>query len=245
MPVFFVSSSNIDNERISVLDTNDIRHITSVLRLKEGDMLTISDDNGYNYQAKIIHINNEKIETKVVEKIKSEKKLKTNIVLAQSILKSAKQDIVLQKASELGVNKIIPFISRYTVVKFDNDKDKSSKVQRWQKICTEAAKQCERAVLPQVDNITIFNQILNLNGFDIKIACVERELAVSLKEALTLYPSALNILIILGPEGGWSPEEKKMLQGSDIISVSLGNIILRAETAAIAVISNVIYEYEQ
>jgi 16S rRNA (uracil1498-N3)-methyltransferase len=191
------------------------------------------------------------IETKITDKYFSDKKLNTKITLAQSIIKSHKQDFLIQKATELGVGTITPFISKNTVVKFDSEKDKFQKVQRWQKIVYESTKQCQRGDLAEITPILSFNEIVNLNGneFDFKIVCSEKENAFSIKQFLVekkadilSYP--VNILLVIGPEGGWDDKEIQKFAENGFASVTLGKLIYRAETAAIAAVSHIIYEYE-
>jgi len=178
--------------------------------------------------------------------IASKEKLKINIILAQSIIKSQKQDFLIQKATELGVRTIIPFISKNTVVKFDSEKDKLSKVQRWQKIVYESAKQCKRGDLAEIKPVSTFDEVINLEGYDLKIVCSEKEDAFSIKQFLSENKVAENadILLVIGPEGGWSNKEINKFVENGFASVTLGKLIYRAETAATVAISHIIYEYE-
>ena len=243
MSQFFVKPENIEDNRILITNKSDIKHISNILRLKTGEIIYISDENKFIYETAISSINKDFIEVKIIQKQESNKKLKINITLAQSILKGQKQDIVIQKATELGVKKIIPFISQNTVVKINSDKDGILKAQRWQKIADEAAKQCERVDLLQVMPISTINKVISLSQYDLKITCLERETG-TIREFLKKMPHANNILLITGPEGGFDKKEAELFIQHNIPTVSLGNLILRAETAVITAIANVIYEYE-
>jgi len=246
MPQFFIKSENITNDTVLINNFSDINHIKKVLRLGKGDRLVLSDDNYIVYETEITNILDTGVETKVLQSFKSNRILKSNITLAQSILKSAKQDIIIQKATELGVNTIIPLITKNTVVKFANDKEKNQKIQRWQKISYEASKQCQRPGIPQIDSILTLDELVKMKNFDIKFVCVEREPELSIKEFMqnSKQNTPANILLIIGPEGGWDDKEFSLFKENDIARVSLGNLILRAETAAITAISDVVYEYE-
>lgn len=244
MPQFFIKSENVQDDLIFITDMSDINHISNVLRYEQGDKLTLSEQSGHLYQVEILAIKLDLIETKIISKENSDKALKTNIVLAQSILKSQKQDLVIQKAVELGVNQIIPFISKNTVVKFESEKDKKHKVDRWQKIANEASKQCERVSLPEVRQIISFNELMALTDFDVRFVCVERNAENTIKSFLRENQKKDNVLVIIGPEGGWDKSELNKFNEYNVNQVSLGNLILRAETAAIMAISDVIYEYE-
>lgn len=244
MPLFFATRENICDDNICITNKADIQHITGVLRLKKASELIITGEDGFIYNTKILEINEDNIQTKVIDKSISNKKLNINITLAQSILKAAKQDLVIQKATELGANAIIPLTTKNTVVKFENDKDKYQKISRWEKICYETIKQCERADFPSIKPVMGLKETLSLTGFDTKIACVERSTDITLKQALKYTPSAKNILLLIGPEGGWTDDEISLLKKENVQCASLGNMILRAETAAITAISGAIYEYE-
>ena len=151
MPQFFVKQANVNESTIIITEKSDIKHISSVLRLKNSDHLTLIDENEFTYKTQIIEILPDLITTKVIDKIQSKKKLNISLTLAQSILKSSAQEFVIQKATELGVKEIFPLITKYTVVKINSEKDKLQKLERWQKIAYEACKQCERANIPTVN----------------------------------------------------------------------------------------------
>ncbi len=248
MPQFFIKNENVKDNEIFITNQNDIYHITNVIRLKKGDeIVLVSAQQGIVYNCKIMSACKELITTKVIESYKGERKLKNNIVLAQSILKSQKQSIVIQKAAELGVREIMPYISKHTAVKLDSEKDKISKIQRWQKISYEAAKQCKRTGIGRIDKILTLQEVANLKDFDMKLVCSEKKTEHSIKSFLQKFNTknkVNNILVIIGPEGGFSDEEIELLHNNNISSVTLGNLILRAETAVITAIGNIIYEYE-
>lgn len=248
MPQFFISSQNIINNNIIIDKLSDIKHITNVLRLNKGDRIMLAEPGSYVYESEISIIKPDLIETIILNKYKSDKKLNINITLAQSVLKSQKHDFVIQKAVELGVKIIIPFISQNTVVKMESEKDKAQKLSRWQKIAYEASKQCKRIDMPEIDHIIDLNKLIELNNFDIMFACAERKASSSIKEFLLKNKIKIDInssiLVIIGPEGGWSDEELNLFNDNNISLVNLGNLVLRAETAAITAISNIIYEYE-
>jgi len=246
MPQFFINKENIQEDKILITNSSDINHITNVLRRKKKDELIISGSENFVYEVEIVSIKPDLIETKIIDSYFSDKTLKISITLAQSIIKSQKQDFLIQKATELGVRTIIPFVSKNTVVKFDSEKDKLSKVQRWQKIVYESAKQCKRGDLAEIKPISAFDEVINLENFDLKIMCSEKENAFSIKQFLSENKVAdnINILLVIGPEGGWSDKEIDKFTKKGFASVTLGKLIYRAETAATVAISHIIYEYE-
>lgn len=247
MHQFFIKEENLCEDKILITDKSDINHITNVLRHKKKDRLFLTGIQNFIYEAEIISIKPDLIETVIIEKYFSDKSLKVNITLAQSIIKSQKQDFLIQKATELGVKTIIPFSSKNTVVKFDSEKDKLQKVQRWQKIVYESSKQCKRGDIAEIKPIASFDEILNLDEYDMKIVCSEKENSLTIKQFFQgIEPkfAPVNILLIIGPEGGWDTQEINKFAEKNIASVTLGKLIYRAETAATAAISHIIYEYE-
>jgi len=248
MPQFVIDSENIKNNEIFITDKDDIKHISNVLRCNPGNKLTLIELDKYIYQTEITNIKKDCIETKILNKEIADKKLHINITLAQSIIKSHKQDYIIQKSTELGVNRIIPFISKNTVVKIHSEKDNFQKVDRWLKIVHESVKQCERANIPQISHIISFNELIEINDFDVKLVCTERDTNLSIKEFLRNNPAdkskEFKILLIVGPEGGWDNSELAIFKEKNIPQVTLGKLILRAETAVTTALADIIYEYE-
>ena len=243
MPHFFISTSDINQDIITVSDKENFHHIAKVLRAKIGETLLLVDENQTQYKVEVKNIDSKSITTKVVETSKSQHSLGLQLYLAQSVLKTDAQNLVVQKATELGVKGILPVISDNCVIK---DSVVHAKVDKWQKIANEAVKQCERTDFPQILTPVSLKQLLESNDYDIKIACVERNQTQSLKaclKALNVHKEA-KILVIIGPEGGFSSRELSVLEHADLYRVSLGSLILRAETAVITALSNVIYELE-
>ena len=245
MPQFLITSKEISKETIIIHQKSDIKHIADVLRCKKGDKILFVDEKEMLYETRLLDFSKDYLKAEIVKKEKSIRRLNTDITLIQSILKSSAQDFTIQKATELGVGAILPIISKYTVVKIENEKDKQKKIEKWQKIALESCKQCERSKTPAILPIKTLQESIKIN-FDIKIACVERTSETSLKDFLrkTNYQPTQKIAAFIGPEGGWSDSEIEFFDKNNIPKVSLGNLILRAETATINVLSGIIYEYE-
>jgi 16S rRNA (uracil1498-N3)-methyltransferase len=246
MQGFFVQAGNISGKSIIITEKSDINHIKNVLRCKKGDGLILKSTENRVFEVVIKSIEQEIINCEIVSSYISDRVLKTNITLAQSIIKSQKQDYIIQKATELGVKRIIPFISRNTVVRFESDKDRAHKLQRWQKIVYESAKQCQRGDIAEVTEISTLDEVLKQDGFDLKVLCSEKAADVSLKKFLKDNPVAegANVLVIVGPEGGWDDSEIEKFVKAGITPLTLGKLIYRAETAVVAALAQVIYELE-
>jgi len=153
-------------------------------------------------------------------------------------------DWIIQKSVELGVSRIVPVMTRYSVVQL-NDADSHKKTERWMRIAREAAKQCKRALVPGVDNpVTFEDAIIMSQSVDTGIVLYENEQKKCLKELLKCYTidGIGSIALFIGSEGGFSENEIDLCIKSGFISVGLGKRILRAETAAISVLSILMYE---
>lgn len=240
MPNFFVDLADTAKNLIFIRKKTDINHILNVLRAVKGDNITLISEDKKVYETVIKSISQDLIECEILSSYVSDRILNINITLAQSIIKSQKQDFLIQKATELGVREIIPFISRNTVV----NPDKSNKIKRWQKIVYESAKQCQRGDLTKISDIIGVKELLKLEGFDLRVLCSEKKADISIKQFLSQNSGKSNILLIIGPEGGWDDSEIDMFLNAGIKPVTLGKLVYRAETAATAAISQIIYEYE-
>lgn len=160
----------------------------------------------------------------------------------QGLPKADKMEYIIQKTTELGVKRIIPVKMERCVAKI-NDKDKINKIDRWRKIAEVAAKQSQRDTIPVIDEIIKLNDI-NIDKYDVFIIAYEKEKNISIKNLLQKNKQSKNIGILIGPEGGINEKEIKLLQEKGGKLVSLGERILRTETAPIALISMIIYELE-
>lgn len=245
MPHFFISTSDINQDIITVSDSENFHHISRVMRAKIGETLVLVDENATQYKVVVKNIDSKSIITKVVETLKVNHSLGLSLYLAQCVLKTDAQNLVVQKATELGVKGIVPIVSDNCVIK---TQVADAKIPKWQKIANEAVKQCERTDFPVVGNLTTLEKILADSSYDIKIACVERNQSMTLKSCLRkiLPVEDKKILVIIGPEGGFSAKELALLNSCDgVYKAGLGKLILRAETAVVAALSNIIYELEQ
>lgn len=243
MPHFIINSGSVKDDKIRVSDKELYNHIARALRAKLGETLMFIDENEVQYITRIEEITNHDIYTKVVYSYKSDRKLPLNLYLAQSVLKPDAQFNVIQKATELGVKGIIPLYTDNCTVKPGIIKEK---VDKWQKIAVESVKQCERADIPKIFDLSNLDDIIKCKDFDIVLAFVEKHADSTLKEYFkqNKTPESKSILVIIGPEGGFSEREFKLLEDRKIPKVSLGNLIYRADTAVIAALSNVIYGIE-
>jgi len=241
---FFVGPSDIGTDTIEITDRNDIKHISKVLRLRAGDELEISDSVKFEYAAKIISANQSSILLKILDKQGFAREPEIKVTLYQGLPKLGKMDSIIQKSVELGVHSIVPVFTARSVVMEKQDFEK--KLKRWNKISAEAVKQCKRGVVPEVRDVTNFNEMISeLNRYDLALLPYEDEENTSIKNALKdLKNPVKKIALIIGPEGGFSKDEARMVVDGGGVSVSLGKTILRTETAGPAALAMIMYELE-
>ena len=243
MPHFFINKKNIDNDLVIIDDKENYQHIARSLRAKIGENLKLIDENRIQYLGKIINIDKDSIKLQIEKKYPSENDLKFDLYLAQSPLRSDCQSFVIEKATELGVRGIYPvYTDNCAVSKTVIEK----KIEKWQRIMQEASKQCERADVPECYELTTIEALLNSSDkFTRIIAFCERDYKLSMKVYFRENPinKEEKILVFVGPEGGFSKREFEIFKNNDIIMLSLGDLILRAETAVIVGLGNIIYEF--
>lgn len=228
----YFAKNKIDNTFI--LEESDIHHITNVMRMKNGELIEVVFSNTL-YQCKVDFSNGFNI---FLEKTLESHNNDTGIVLIVPVLKEQKMDLVLQKATELGVSRIIPIITERCIVKV-NDKE-LKKIDRWKKIVKEASEQSKRINVPIIDNI---KKIEDLNFSDgVKLVCSTREKNKNIKKIMQYEKKCAKMYIVVGPEGGLSTDEEVRLNNLGYISISLGNRILRVETVPLFILSVINYE---
>lgn len=228
----------VDNKELE-LDISDKRHIINVMRMNLNEYFQIV----YNkkiYTCEIIEINKKDVKYKVVNEEIFDEEKEYKVIIATSIIKEQKMDYILQKGTELGVDEIIPFVSERTVVKIDSKKD--NKISRWKKIVKEASEQSHRLEIPKIHDIIKFQELINMD-FDLKIFCNTNEMSKNIKKVLQDSKKCDTILIVVGPEGGFSEKEIKFLSENNFVSTTLGSNILRAETVPLFVLSVINYEF--
>lgn len=241
MPKFFVSPDKVSGNTIRI-DTGDVQHITRVLRLEKGDVVTISDSTGTDYEAEISQIGKDAVICNILSEKKNSSESNISVTIFQALPKGTKMEYIIQKNTELGVVKIVPCALSRCVVKLDG-KDAKKKCERWQKIADEAAKQSGRGVIPVIGDVMSFKAAAEeMKKSDFSFVPYESEEDTGLKELLKMHTDAVNISFMIGPEGGFAPEEIAYLDDMGIKRVTLGPRILRTETAGEATLAILMYE---
>ena len=238
MPHFFINSNNKTDNKIVISDVDNYRHIARSLRARCGENLLLIDENQIQYETKISEINSKEVVCEIEKSYLSKRDLEFDLYLAQSPLRSDAQLTIMEKATELGVRGVYPVFT-------DNCALRVNKQEKWQKVMFEASKQCERAKIPTCFAPTTFEELLQ-KDFDKIIVLAERSTEKSLKQYLSENPTKKGekILAIIGPEGGFSQKEFDFFKSKNLPLISLGDLILKAETAVIVTLGDIVYEYQ-
>ena len=214
------------------LGADEARHLREVLRLKTGDEVYVFDGRGREFRCVVVASRRDTPELRIEaesEPAKPESHLQLNLCVA--LLKGDKFDLVVQKATELGVTTITPLITRYADIHLRDESDATKRVARWQRIALEAAKQSGRAFVPEISLPVQFESVLDTNGLGVMFS----ERGGESLENLTRQPTSQSVTALVGSEGGWSDEEIETARARNFHVITLGGRILRAETAAITV----------
>ena len=220
------------------LSDSDWHHIKNVMRMNDGDNIIVVYDS-IKYLCKVDLNKNIAFITNIYSSSSCENDVK--ICIAQGLIREQKLDIVLKMCTELGMYKYYPVNMSRSVVKIDKNVY-SKKVNRWQSICKEAAEQSHRDFVPIINDIIEFDELLKLD-YDVKIVCSTKQNLINIKNLLQKYKKCDKMLMVIGPEGGISPLEEQLLIDANFVPVSLGNRILRTETAPVYINSILNYNY--
>lgn len=257
MPHFFIKSKNVNNGYALVNDEENYKHIAKSLRARVGEKLLLIDENKKQYETVIEQITNREITAKIENSYQSTRSLGFRLYLAQSPLRSDAQSVIIEKAAELGAEAVYPVLTDNCSL---NKSIIEKKIAKWQRIMYEASKQCERADIPTCNELTTIESLINSRhcgsstqshyegselSFDKIIAFCERRTQKTLHEFCAENPikKGEKVLVIIGPEGGFSDREFELFEKNNIPMLTLGDMILKAETAVIVALGNVIYEY--
>ncbi|WP_409341367.1 16S rRNA (uracil(1498)-N(3))-methyltransferase [Paenibacillus sp. MBLB4367] len=249
MQRYFITPDRFGTDRVSVTG-DDAHHLTRVMRAQVGDKFICSDGQNREALAEITQLGKDAVEAAIVELLPMTSEPAIQVWVAQSLPKGDKMETVIQKGTEIGATRFIPFISERTIVQYDERKE-SKRLERWHKIAKEAAEQAHRNRIPVIEPMHSWKQLLRRAG-DVQLAlvCYEKEGQLQLRELLrgalgrqSVEPSDQHcVLLIVGPEGGFTEKEIAEAEEAGIKSISLGKRILRTETAALVGVTCILYE---
>ncbi|WP_422660314.1 16S rRNA (uracil(1498)-N(3))-methyltransferase [Paenibacillus sp. EC2-1] len=249
MQRYFVSPEQFKGDRVEITG-EDARHITKVMRGKPGDTFIVSDGISREALVEIESLEQTSVITVVTEPLEMTHEPRLKVTIAQSLPKGDKMETVIQKCTEIGAVTFVPFISERTIVQYDAKKE-SKRLERWRKIAKEAAEQAHRNIIPEVEQPLTWKKLLDtFASYDIVCFCYEKEHGSQLRDVLKPFTaqsmqepgSTAKLLLLVGPEGGFTEEECRAAEEAGAISVGLGRRILRCETAGMTALACALYE---
>lgn len=236
MPRFFID--RLPEDGMLALEGENAHHAARVLRLRPGEAVTLCDGRGTDYDCVVSSVGRDAVICRVQDSHPAVTEPKQRLTLFMALPKGDKMEWIVQKAVELGASEIVPYLSQNCVSRPDRT---DKKVERWQKIATEAAKQCGRGVLPRVGSVIAVEQaIVRAAQSETALFLYENETQTGLRDALA-DGLGKDVSLLVGPEGGFAPEEAAAAKNAGLKSVSLGTRILRCETAPIAALAAILY----
>ena len=233
MHSFFCPSKYISNGAATITDKKEVHHILRVARIKDKEEVVIFDEHNRRYHSKLTSSGKEKIVFEVLGPWENHSGYNMKLTVACAIPKNSRMDDLIDKLTQLGVDRIIPLVTERTVVKF-NFKKKELRNERWNKIMLSAVQQSKGVIIPVVDPITEYDSLIdNCRDFELRLIPHLEGSRRGIKEVLGAsdYKS---VLVMIGPEGDFSPREIKKALAHGFVAVSLGPNTLRVETAAVS-----------
>lgn len=237
MSRFYVPKENVGDREI-VIDGKEAHHILDVMRMKDGDDVVIFDGTGREYAGfiKFVDARGKSLVVEIVRTKYPTEDSKPEIILAQAMPKKDKMDYIVEKGTELGVSRIIPVETQRTIVKVDDERGRK-KVERWRKIALGSAKQCGRSDIPTIEKIQKFPDIVKtLDSYDLVLVAWLSDSTEPIKDVLSNFSKG-KVIVFIGPEGDFTSEEIDMIDMDNCHFVSLGDRVLKSDTAGLYVLS--------
>lgn len=236
MPVFFITAAQVHNGTVTIVGPL-LDHLRASLRVQAGEEIRVGDEQRRRYRISITRIGRHELVGRIVQEEQEPDRRSPPLILAPALLKGDRMDWLVQKATELGVSSIVPLITRYSVVRPRATRIPHQRL-RWERIALEAAQQSERWDIPTLEDPRDFDEFVprqpDTHG---RLILNERASGHSLLAVPLPEDATRPIVLVVGPEGGWAPEELEQARARGFSFVTLGNRILRAETAALAGLS--------
>ncbi len=221
------------------LEGDEAKHLAQVLRVKEDDWITVFDGLGNHAEAKVLSVSKQRVDL-MLGLAESKERTLPEITLAQAIPKGKNMDWIVQKSVELGVSKIVPLVTRHTIVS-----PGGNKADKWRRTALEACKQCAQLTIPEISDPVAYDQWIETKDVsEISIIASLAENPLSFREALAAHPTPESVTVLIGPEGDFSTEETKAALSAGFHPVSLGDLVLRVETATMFCLSAIRFHYQ-
>ncbi len=236
---FYVEQNSIAGMHATLID-EERNHLVNVLRVRETWQVILMCGDGFDYHGRVREITKSTVEIDIEEKTVNQAEPQCKVTLFQGVAKGEKMELITQKITELGLCKLVPFTSDYTV-----PKESSVKIDRLERITKEAIKQCKRSNPIEISAVVDFNSMIDMLGqYDLVVFAYEKETA-SLGRVFSDISSLKNVAIIVGAEGGFSENEAERILQAKAEGITLGKRILRLETAAIVLSGLVMFHLQE
>ncbi|PYZ94241.1 16S rRNA (uracil(1498)-N(3))-methyltransferase [Salipaludibacillus keqinensis] len=247
MQRYFLSKESFKDNDV-IIEGEDSKHITRVMRMSTGDHIICCDNETACYLCEIRNVLTDSVEAKVVKSLDKDSELPIQVTIAHGLPKGDKFELVIQKGTELGAASFIPFQAERSIVKWDTKKEKK-KLDRWNKISKEASEQSHRHYVPRVYGAQTIKQLIqHFHSYSYVILAYEEDAKNDEKsrfhQTLSQMKESDTLLILVGPEGGFSDREVEMMVKAGAISCALGPRILRSETAPLYALAAISYHFE-
>lgn len=244
MPTFFVERKNISGDT-AVLSGTEAGHMLRTLRLRAGDSFFSFDEEGNRYRMRILEATSRSLRAEVLESSPPEPPPEVAVTLMIGLPKADKMDFILEKATELGCSRLVPFRSSRTIPRLDAQ-DAQRRLLRWERVAFAAAKQCGSGRVPEISPLLSYADALRTGASsEGKVIFYEGEGRFGLKKVLGGLDRVKSVALLVGPEGGFSEDEVREAEKAGFLRAGLGTRILRVETAALAALGMTMYHYEK
>lgn len=242
---FYTKPENVDKDMLRI-EGEEAKHIISVLRYKVGDLIDVVDGCGNRYRVSIYYLGRDNLEGRILSQVRKENEPICNLSLAQSICKGTKMDWLIEKCVEVGVANIIPLLTQRNEILFRNPLQEKNRIERWKRIATSSMKQSLRSFLPKISAVTKLEDLLrDTRQYDLILMASLEKGAKRLGDISELESRPRNILLLVGPQAGFSPDEFKKSKEKGVVPISLGTRRLRTETAGVVFSTLVLYELKE
>ncbi|MGJ9381687.1 16S rRNA (uracil(1498)-N(3))-methyltransferase [Salipaludibacillus sp. CF4.18] len=247
MQRYFLKKSQFEDDYV-MIENEDAKHISRVMRMNPEDTVICCDEEGSCYLCELTETAPDLVKAKVVEELNKDAEMPVKVSIAHGLPKSDKLELVIQKGTELGAHSFIPFQADRSIVKVDSKKQ-AKKLERWEKIAKEAAEQSHRNYVPKVHRVHLLNDLLKtFHHFSSVIVAYEEDAKDDEKsrfrQVLQRTKAGDSLLLVVGPEGGFSDREIEKMKEAGAISCALGPRILRSETAPLYGLAAISYHFE-
>ena len=237
LPRFYLEG--VSDQSSLTITGDEFHHLRHVLRLGVGEVIVLFDGLGHSYESEIVSIHKDRAEVNTLKQCETCTQTGVSVTLAWALSKGKATDWLLQKATELGVTRLMPFVAQRSVVRLVRDTDKQ--IQNWRRATIEAAKQCGQDFLPEVCPPVSYEEFLGQSE-EGQLRLIADPMSETLAREILKSKTAESVWVAVGPEGGFTEKEIESSKNAGFEAVSLGSNILRTETACLAFLAAIQYE---